>query len=94
MTAASSAACRAPKAPSGNTPRSASLPVLLGRARAAGWHLQQVTTDNGSEFRAKAFGAAVERLGAHRRFIRARRPNSDGCVERVDLSLHLRVRTG
>jgi transposase InsO family protein len=48
---------------------------------AAGWHLQQVTTDNGSEFRAKAFGAAGERLGAHQRFIRAGRPNSNGCVE-------------
>ena len=54
---------------------------------AAGWHLQQVTTDNGPEFRAKAFGAAVERLGAHQRFIRAGRPNSNGCVERVELTI-------
>jgi hypothetical protein len=30
----------------------------------AGWRLREVTTDNGSEFRAKEFGAAVERLGA------------------------------
>jgi transposase InsO family protein len=53
---------------------------------AAGWKLEQVTTDNGSEFRAKAFGAAVDRLGARQRFIRAGRPNSNGCVERVQLT--------
>ena len=54
---------------------------------AAGWKLQEVTTDNGSEFRAKPFGAAVERLGARQRFIRAGRPNSNGCVERVQLTI-------
>jgi transposase InsO family protein len=53
----------------------------------AGWKLDEVTTDNGSEFRAKAFGAAVDRLGAHQRFIRAGRPNSNGCVERVQLTI-------
>jgi transposase InsO family protein len=42
-----------------------------------------VTTDNGSEFRAKDFGHAVEALGARQRFIRAGRPNSNGCVERA-----------
>jgi len=36
---------------------------------AAGWKLQEVTTDNGSEFRANDFGAAVARLGARQRFI-------------------------
>jgi transposase InsO family protein len=46
-----------------------------------------VTTDNGSEFRAKAFGAVVQRAGARQRFIRAGRPNSNGCVERVQLTL-------
>ena len=42
---------------------------------------------NGSEFRAKAFGATVEHLGARQRFIRAGRPNSNGCVERVQLTI-------
>jgi hypothetical protein len=37
---------------------------------AAGWKLREVTTDNGSEFLAKAFGATVARLGARQRFIR------------------------
>jgi transposase InsO family protein len=41
----------------------------------------------GSEFRAKDFGATVQRLGARQRFIRAGRPNSNGCVERVQLTI-------
>jgi transposase InsO family protein len=54
---------------------------------AAGWKLREVTTDNGSEFRAREFGQAVDELGAHQRFIRAGRPNSNGCVERVQLTI-------
>jgi transposase InsO family protein len=54
---------------------------------AAGWKLQEVTTDNGSEFRARDFGQAVARLGARQRFIRAGRPNSNGCVERAQLTI-------
>ena len=54
---------------------------------AAGWQLREITTDNGSEFRAKDFGAAVRRVGARQRFIRAGRPNSNGCVERVQLTI-------
>ena len=54
---------------------------------AAGWQLLEVTTDNGSEFRAKDFGAAVQAVGARQRFIRAGRPNSNGCVERVQLTI-------
>jgi transposase InsO family protein len=37
----------------------------------AGWKLQEVTTDNGSEFRATAFREKVADLGARQRFIRA-----------------------
>ena len=63
----------------------------LGESRselaAAGWKLQELTTDNGSEFRAKDFRAAVAQLGARHRFIRAGRPNSNGCVERVQLTI-------
>jgi transposase InsO family protein len=54
---------------------------------AAGWKLQEVTTDNGSEFRAREFRDTVTELGARQRFIRAGRPNSNGCVERVQLTI-------
>jgi transposase len=55
--------------------------------KGAGWHLREVTTDNGSEFRARQFGDAVDALGAHQRFIKAGRPNSNGCVERAQLTV-------
>lgn len=54
---------------------------------AAGWKLGEVTTDNGSEFRAKHFGDGVDELGARQRFIRAGRPNPNGCVERAQLTI-------
>ena len=72
-------------------PRSRHTRELLHRVarelKAAGWQLQEVTTDNGSEFRARDFGAAVTALGARQRFIHAGRPNSNGCVERVQLTI-------
>jgi transposase InsO family protein len=72
-------------------PRSRHTRALLHRVAAelaaAGCKLQRVTTDNGSEFRAKDFGADVERLGARQRFIRAGRPNSNGCVERLQRTI-------
>jgi len=40
-------------------------------------------TDNGSEFRSHDFRQAVAALGAERRFIHAGRPQTNGCVERV-----------
>ena len=55
--------------------------------KAAGWRLGEVTTDNGSEFRARHFGEAVAGLGARQRFIRAGRPNSNGCLERLQLTI-------
>ena len=55
--------------------------------KAAGWRLQEVTTDNGSEFRAREFGDAVQTLGARQRFIKAGRPDSNGCVERLQLTI-------
>jgi transposase InsO family protein len=55
--------------------------------KAAGWKLGEVTTDNGSEFRAKDFRQAVETEGAAQRFIKAGRPNSNGCVERLQLTI-------
>ena len=60
---------------------------VAGELAAAGWKLREVTSDNGSEFRAKEFGEAVDRLGARQRFIKAGRPNSNGCVERLQLTI-------
>jgi transposase InsO family protein len=54
---------------------------------AAGWKLGEVTSDNGSEFRSRVFRDAVEELGARQRFIKAGRPNSNGCVERLQLTI-------
>lgn len=72
-------------------PRSQECQRLLHRVaaelKAAGWKLGEVTTDNGSEFRAKQFGALVQQFGAHQRFIKAGRPNSNGCVERLQLTI-------
>jgi transposase InsO family protein len=55
--------------------------------RAAGWKLKEVTTDNGSEFASKEFGAAVKATGARQWRIKAGRPNSNGCVERAQLTI-------
>ena len=52
---------------------------LAGR----GWALEAVMSDNASEFRSAEFQAAVARLGARHLFIRAGRPQTNGCVERV-----------
>ena len=48
-----------------------------------GWDLQAVLSDNGGEFRSGTFREAVEQLGAEQRFIRSGRPQSNGCVERL-----------
>ena len=86
-----SAFCWAELHSSERNPRARHTRELLHRVAselaAAGWKLQEVTTDNGSEFRAKDFGATVQRLGARQRFIRAGRPNSNGCVERAQLTI-------
>ena len=55
--------------------------------KAAGWRLGEVTTDNGSEFRSKDFGEALNSHRATQRKIKAGRPNSNGCVERVQLTI-------
>jgi transposase InsO family protein len=53
----------------------------------AGWQLKAVLTDNGSEFRSQEFGNAVGARGAKQRFIRAGRPQTNGCVERVQRTI-------
>ncbi len=51
----------------------------------AGHRLGAVTTDRGSEFVAEAFRTAVAALGAEHRLVR--RPESNGCVERVQRTI-------
>ncbi len=60
------------------------LPERVARClEAAGWTLRRVTTDNGSEFRAQQFRTTAHDLGAEHACITAGRPQSNGCVERV-----------
>ena len=61
--------------------------LVAAELKAAGWKLGEVTTDNGSEFRSKDFGEAVADEQARQRRIKAGRPNSNGCVERVQLTI-------
>lgn len=61
--------------------------LVAAELRAAGWRLGEVTSDNGSEFRSRLFVDAVEREGATHRRIKAGRPNSNGCAERVQLTI-------
>ena len=60
---------------------------VAAELKAVGWRLREITTDNGSEFRAREFGQAVEQLGARQRLIKAGRPDSNGCVERLQLTI-------
>jgi transposase InsO family protein len=48
-----------------------------------GWKLKRVMSDNAQEFRSATFQLAVAALGAHHSFIRASRPQTNGCLERV-----------
>ena len=86
-----SAFCWAELHTSERNPRSRHTRELVHRVArelaAAGWKLAEVTTDNGSEFRARDFQAAVTAVGARQRFIRAGRPNSNGCVERAQQTI-------
>ena len=54
---------------------------------ARGWKLQAVMSDNASEYRSKQFRSTIEALGADHRFIRAGRPQTNGCVERVQQTI-------
>jgi transposase InsO family protein len=61
--------------------------LVASELKAAGWRLAEITTDNGSEFRSRDFGAAVVDEEATQRPIKAGRANSNGCVERVQLTI-------
>jgi transposase InsO family protein len=52
-----------------------------------GWKLERVMSDNASEFRSAVFGQTVATLGARHSFIRAGRPQTNGCVERVQQTI-------
>ena len=71
-------------------PRSRHCQALLHRLAhqlaQAGWKLQTVTTDNGSEFTSNDFRDAAQAAGARQRPIKAGRPTSNACVERVQLT--------
>jgi transposase InsO family protein len=72
-------------------PRSRHCQALLHRLAhelaLAGWKLQTVTTDNGSEFTSADFDKVVDAVGARQRRIKAGRPTSNGCVERVQQTI-------
>ena len=53
----------------------------------AGWRLERVLSDNGSEFRSAEFGATLRELGAQQTFIRPGRPATNGAVERVQRTI-------
>ena len=54
---------------------------------AAGWRLEAVITDNGSEWRAGVFTSSLNELGVSQRRIRAGRPQSNGHVERLQQTI-------
>jgi transposase InsO family protein len=54
---------------------------------AAGWRLERVLTDNGSEFRSAEFGRTLAELGARQSFIRPGRPATNGAVERAQRTI-------
>lgn len=54
---------------------------------ARGWRLEAVSSDNGSEFTSRLFSAALAELGVAHRRIHAGRPQSNGCVERVQRTI-------
>lgn len=54
---------------------------------ARGWEFKRVMTDNGSEFRAQEFTDTAQALGVKHTFIHAGRPQTNGCVERVQQTI-------
>ncbi len=60
---------------------------VAGELRDAGWELERVSTDNGSEFRNQSFDAALAGIGARHTLISAGRPQSNGFVERVQRTI-------
>jgi transposase InsO family protein len=53
----------------------------------AGWRLQAVITDNGSEFRSRDFTDTLSQLAVEQRRIRAGRPQTNGHAERLQQAI-------
>jgi len=53
----------------------------------AGWKLERVITDNGSEWRSRELTSTLASLGVEQRRIRAGRPQSNGHVERLQQTI-------
>jgi len=60
---------------------------LAGELASKGWRLEAVMTDNASEFRSQRFNHELAQRQAKHIYIRAGRPQSNGCVERVQQTL-------
>jgi transposase InsO family protein len=54
---------------------------------ARGWKLERVMSDNAQAFRSATFQQTISQLGARQTFIRAGRPQTNGCVERVQQTI-------
>ena len=52
-----------------------------------GWRLEAISSDNGSEFTSREFGAALAAIGVAHRRNHAGRPQSNGFVERAQLTV-------
>jgi transposase len=52
-----------------------------------GWRLERAMTDNASEFRSSEFEDTIRRLNAAHTFVRAGKPQTNGCVERVQRTI-------
>lgn len=59
---------------------------LAGDLKEAGWRLERLLSDNGSEFKGE-FSKTVERLGARQARIHAGRPQTNGNVEALHRSI-------
>lgn len=72
-------------------PRARHCATLVERVAAqlaeAGWRLESVLTDNGSEFRSHAFTDPLAGLGIRQRRIHAGRPQTNGHVERLQQTI-------
>jgi len=60
---------------------------VAAELREAGWRLERVSTDNGSEFRNRAFDAELAKLGTVLTLISPGRPQSNGFVGRVQRTI-------
>ena len=52
-----------------------------------GWQLERIMSDNAQKFRSGTFQATITKLKARHTFIRAGRPQTNGCVERVQQTI-------